>query len=54
MDEKIVFGAVTEILLTVVLIMSWVYGKNGVISTAVFALMGSIAGIILGFKFAER
>ena len=53
MDEKTLFAIIIQILLTTLLITSWFFGKDGVISTAIFGLMGTIAGTILGFKIAR-
>lgn len=52
-DEKTLFAMLLEVLLTIVLVVSWCFNKDGVISTAVFGLMGVIAGTILGFKFGR-
>ena len=54
MDEKTAFGMLIEILLTLLLVTSWFFGKDGVISTAIFGLMGVTAGTILGFKFGRE
>jgi hypothetical protein len=53
MDEKTLFAMLLEILLTVLLVVSWMCGKDGVISTAIFGLMGMTAGAIIGFKFGR-
>jgi len=53
MNEKIIFALAMELMLGGVLICSWYFGKNGVITTAIIGLMGMIAGTILGFKFSE-
>lgn len=54
MDEKTLFALAIELMLSVILVCSWVLGKDGVISTAIFGLMGVIAGTILGFKFGKN
>lgn len=53
MDEKTAFALATNLMLGGVLIASWAYNKDGVISTAIFGLMGVISGTILGFKFGK-
>jgi len=52
-DNKTSFAMLALILLSAVLIASWFFGKDGVISTAIFGLFGVIAGSILGFKFGK-
>jgi len=54
MDEKTLFALGMELMLGGVLIASWYFNKDGVISTAIFGLMGVIGGTILGFKFAKN
>lgn len=54
MDEKTVFALAMELILAGVLIASWCFNKDGVISTAIFGLMGVIAGAIMGFKFGKN
>jgi hypothetical protein len=54
MDSKTGFALATILMLGGVLVCSWAYGKDGVISTAIFGLIGVIAGSILGFKFGEK
>ena len=53
MDEKTVFALATNLMLGGVLIASWSFGKDGVISTAIFGLIGVVSGTILGFKFGK-
>lgn len=54
MDQKIVFAIAMELMLSGVLICSWYFGKDGIITTAIIGLMGMVAGTILGFKFGTR
>ena len=53
MDGKTAFAMATNLMLGGVLIASWAYGKDGVISTAIFGLIGATTGTILGFKLAK-
>ena len=53
MDSKIVFAMGTNLILATALIASWQYGKDGMISTAIFGLIGAVTGTILGFKLAK-
>lgn len=54
MDSKTAFALATNLMLGGVLIASWAYGKDGVISTAIFGLIGATTGTILGFKLAVK
>lgn len=53
MDSKTMFALATNLMLGGVLIASWAYNKDGVISTAIFGLIGMVSGTIIGFKFAK-
>ena len=52
-DIKTVFAFGMECVLGGILIASWSFGKDGIISTAIFAMMGTIAGSVLGFHFGS-
>lgn len=52
MDSKIMYGIATNCILGGILISSWYFGKNGIVTTAIIGLIGTISGVILGFKFA--
>lgn len=54
MDSKTAFALATNLMLGGILIASWAYGKNGVISTAIIGLFGAVTGTILGFKLAKE
>jgi hypothetical protein len=54
MDQKILFALAMELILSGVLISSWYFGKDGIITTAIIGLMGMIAGTMLGFKFGAQ
>jgi len=53
MDSKTLFALATNLMLGGVLIASWSFGKDGMISTAIFGLIGAVTGTILGFKIAK-
>jgi hypothetical protein len=53
MDEKTLFALGTNLMLGGVLIASWFFNKDGVISTAIFGLIGVVSGTILGVKFGK-
>ena len=54
MDSKTVFAAAICLMLSGILIASWQFGKDGVITTAILSLIGVISGSILGFKFGKE
>lgn len=54
MNEKVMFALAMECILGGVLVCSWFFGKDGVITTAIIGLMGMVAGTILGFKFGDQ
>lgn len=50
MESKFVFGMLMEILLTALQITAWVMGLDGLYFASIIGLMGTIGGVLVGFK----
>lgn len=54
MDSKTLFAMATNLMLGGILCISWHYGINGTVTTAIIGMIGLITGSILGFKFGKN
>lgn len=52
MDTKTFIGGLTIGGLLCLMPISWYFGKDGLITSACFGLIGTISGTLIGFTFA--